>query len=46
LTSIAGLDEMKEAIVDAWNSFSKKMSYAKGWVRGFLGGKLMLCGYL
>lgn len=46
-TFIASLDEMKEAIADAWNNFSKKMSYAKGWVKKFLDDKQYsteLCG--
>ncbi|KUK38842.1 MAG: hypothetical protein XD68_1596, partial [Synergistales bacterium 54_24] len=25
-------------LTDAWNEFSKKISYAKGWIRRFLKG--------
>jgi len=38
---------MKEVITDAWNEFSKKMSYARGWIKRFLEGKQYytdLCG--
>lgn len=47
LVFVESLAEMKEVIADAWDKFSKKMSYAKGWIGRFLKGKkyyMELCG--
>ena len=47
LVFVENLSEMKKVITDAWNELSKKMSYAKGWIRRFLKGKqyyMELCG--
>lgn len=47
LVFVESLAEMREVIADAWDKFSKKMSYAKGWIGRFLEGKkyyMELCG--
>jgi transposase len=47
LVFVESLAEMKEVIADAWDKFSKKMSYAKSWIGRFLEGKkyyMELCG--
>jgi hypothetical protein len=36
---VESLDEMKKVITDAWDKFSRKMSYAKSWVEKFMKGK-------
>jgi len=47
LTFVESLDAMKEVIADTWDKLSKRISYAKGWMKKFLEGKQYyteLCG--
>ncbi len=47
LVFVKNLDEMKATISDSWNTFSKCISYAEGWIKKFLIGKSYyekLCG--
>lgn len=47
LVFVENLSEMKKLLTDAWNEFSKKISYAKGWIRRFLKRSeyyMKLCG--
>jgi transposase len=47
LVFVESLDEMKKVITDAWDKFSRKMSYARSWVEKFMKGKqyyMELCG--
>jgi len=47
LAFVENLSKMKELITDTWNELSKKISYAKGWIKRFLEGKKYytdLCG--
>jgi transposase len=47
LVFVGSLAEMKKVIADAWDKFSKKMSYAENWIGRFLKGNqyyMELCG--